>query len=58
MKVALTACVHKLLLLLNTIVHAGTPWRQSAAVAGAADSPGGTRGGRGSWGRGFRSSSW
>ena len=34
-KVALTACMHKLLLILNAIVHAGTPWRQPAAVVGA-----------------------
>jgi len=34
-KVAPTACMHKLLLILNAIVHAGTPWRQPAAVVGA-----------------------
>jgi transposase len=33
-KVALTACMHKLLLILNAIVHAGTPWRPPSAVAG------------------------
>jgi transposase len=34
-KVALTACMHKLLLILNAIVHAGTPWRHPSAAAGA-----------------------
>jgi transposase len=34
-KVALTACMHKLLLILNSIVHAGTPWRQSSYALGA-----------------------
>jgi transposase len=34
-KVALTACIHKLLLILNAIVHTGTPWRPPAAPAGA-----------------------
>ena len=32
-KVALTACMHKLLLILNAIVHANTPWRQPATPA-------------------------
>jgi transposase len=31
-KVALTACMHKLLLILNAIVHARTPWRQPAGA--------------------------
>jgi transposase len=31
-KVALTACMHKLLLVLNAVVRAGTPWRQPSAV--------------------------
>jgi transposase len=31
-KVALTACMHKLLLILNAVVRAGAPWRQPAAV--------------------------
>jgi transposase len=34
-KVALTAGIHKLLLILNAIVHTGTPWRPPAAPAGA-----------------------
>jgi transposase len=34
-KVALTACMHKLLLILNAIVHAGTPWRHPSAAVGA-----------------------
>jgi transposase len=33
-KVALTACMHKLLLILNAIVHAGAPWRHPAAAVG------------------------
>jgi hypothetical protein len=33
--VALTACRHKLLLILNAIVHTKTPWRQPSVVAGA-----------------------
>jgi transposase len=32
-KVALTACMHKLLLILNAIVRAGMPWRQPAPCA-------------------------
>jgi transposase len=31
-KVALTACMHKLLLILNAIVHAETPWRQPVSL--------------------------
>ena len=34
-KVALTACRHKLLLILNAIVHAATPWRQPSLGLGA-----------------------
>jgi transposase len=34
-KVALTACMHKLLLILNAVVRAGAPWRQPAAAVGA-----------------------
>jgi transposase len=34
-KVALTACMRKLLLILNAIVQTGTPWRHPAAAAGA-----------------------
>ena len=34
-KVALTAGMHKLLLILNAVVRAGTPWRQPAAAVGA-----------------------
>ncbi|HET8648277.1 MAG TPA: transposase, partial [Vicinamibacteria bacterium] len=30
-KVALTACMHKLLIILNAIVHKGTPWHHPAA---------------------------
>ncbi len=33
--VALTACMHKLLLILNAVVRAGIPWRQPATAAGA-----------------------
>ncbi len=32
-KVALTACMHKLLLILNAIVRAGMPWRQPVPFA-------------------------
>jgi transposase len=34
-KAALTACMRKLLLILNAIVQTGTPWRHPAAAAGA-----------------------
>jgi transposase len=34
-KVALTACMHKLLLILNAIVHSATPWRQPSFDLGA-----------------------
>jgi transposase len=34
-KVALTACLHKLLLILTAIVHAGTPWCHPATAVGA-----------------------
>ena len=34
-KVALTACMHKLLLILNAIVHSATPWRQPSLDVGA-----------------------
>jgi transposase len=34
-KVALTAAMHKLLLILNAIVHAGTPWRHPPFASGA-----------------------
>jgi transposase len=34
-KVALTACMHKLLLILNAIVHSATPWRQPLLGLGA-----------------------
>src|SRR5439155_3848275 len=34
-KVALTACMHKLLLILNAILRCRTPWRHPAATAGA-----------------------
>jgi transposase len=34
-QVALTACMHKLLLILNAIVRASAPWRQPATAAGA-----------------------
>jgi transposase len=34
-KVALTACMHKLLLILNAIIHSGTPWRQPLVAVGA-----------------------
>jgi transposase len=34
-KVALTAAMHKLLLILNAIVHAGTPWRHPSVAPGA-----------------------
>jgi transposase len=34
-KVALTACMRKLLLILNAMVQSGTPWRHPAAAAGA-----------------------
>jgi transposase len=34
-KVALTACMHKLLLILNAVLRAGAPWRQPATAAGA-----------------------
>ena len=34
-KVVLTACMHKLLLILNAIVHAGAPWRHPSVVLGA-----------------------
>jgi transposase len=33
-KVALTACMHKLLLILNAIVHTGSPWHQPSVAAG------------------------
>ncbi|HEX2035809.1 MAG TPA: IS110 family transposase [Chloroflexota bacterium] len=33
-KVALTACMHKLLTILNAIVHARTPWRQPPLAVG------------------------
>jgi transposase len=34
-KVALTACMHKLLLVLNAIVRSGTPWHPATAAVGA-----------------------
>ena len=34
-KAALTACMHKLLLILNAIVHTGTPWRHASIAVGA-----------------------
>jgi transposase len=33
-KVALTACMHKLLLIRNAIVHTGSPWHQPAVAVG------------------------
>lgn len=34
-KVALTACMHKLLIILNAMLHQRTPWRAPAAAPGA-----------------------
>jgi hypothetical protein len=36
-KVAIVACMHKLLITLNAMLKAGTPWRTSAHVTEATE---------------------